>query len=219
MVRWPISDDAARAMYRGGRADATAKRYARFWRHAFALGLMPRRWVTLEVPGRRSGRPMRVPLGMADVDGRWYVVSMLGECNWVRNVRAAGGAVRVHHVVSAERTLHEVPAAQRPPILRRYVRKVPGGRPHVRVDKDAPTEAFEAIAADHPVFLVCRSTPTGDEPVRVRPCWPRTTAVTVAAVVLAARAVRRRRRPTDSHRFRHLARTARSARSARTRVT
>ena len=91
MARWPISDERARAMYASGRGDADARWFARLWGRVFAAGLFPRRWVTLEVPGWKSGRLARFPLGMADVDGRWYLVSMLGECAWVRNVRAAGG--------------------------------------------------------------------------------------------------------------------------------
>jgi hypothetical protein len=65
---------ASGAMYRGGRANATARRLARLWAAVFGLGLMPRRWVTLEVVGRRSGRVVRFPLGMADQDGQWYLV-------------------------------------------------------------------------------------------------------------------------------------------------
>ena len=71
-------------MYRGGKGDRTARRFARFWTRVFSLGLMPRRWVALEVAGRRSGNVTRFPLGMSDVDGHWYLVSMLGEqANWV----------------------------------------------------------------------------------------------------------------------------------------
>ena len=84
-------NDRLRAMYVGGRGNATARRYARFWNMVMRLGLLPRRWVTLEVRGRRTGTVIRFPLRMADVGGQWYVVSMLGECNWVQNVRAAGG--------------------------------------------------------------------------------------------------------------------------------
>ena len=80
-----ISDKALRAMYAGGRGNATARRYARTWAAVLGAGLAPRRWVTLEVPGRRTGRTTRFPLGMADWRGAWYLVSMLGEdCNWVR---------------------------------------------------------------------------------------------------------------------------------------
>ena len=39
-------------------------------------------------------------------------------------------------------------------MIKRYVEKVPGGRPHIPVDRHEPVEAFEAIAADHPVFRV-----------------------------------------------------------------
>ena len=70
MGSWPYSEDRLRAMYAGGRADATARRFARLWAAAFGLGLMPRRWVTLEVAGRRTGRITRFPLGMADWQGQ-----------------------------------------------------------------------------------------------------------------------------------------------------
>jgi len=92
MSPWPYRDNQLRAMYAGGRGNHMARRFARFWATVYALGLMPRRWVTLEVAGRHSGRVTRFPLGMADRDGHWYLVSMLGEnCNWVKNVRAANG--------------------------------------------------------------------------------------------------------------------------------
>ena len=80
-----FSDEHLRAMYVGRRADATARHLARLWAAVFTLGLAPKRWVTLEVVGRRSGRCVRFPLGMADWHGGWYLVAMLGEeCNWVR---------------------------------------------------------------------------------------------------------------------------------------
>ncbi len=93
-----LSEARLRAMYAGGRGDATARRFARLWAAVFALGLAPKRWVTLEVAGRRSGRTVRFPLGMADWEGHWYLVPMLGEqCNWVQNVRAAHGRVTLRH--------------------------------------------------------------------------------------------------------------------------
>ena len=146
-------------MYAGGRGNATARRYARAW--AWALSRLPvgRRWVTLEVPGRRSGRPTLFPLGMSDVDGHWYLVSMLGECNWTRNVRAAGGRARLLRAGSSRQViLDEVPADQRAPIIKRYVEKVPGGRPHIPVDRHAPVEAFRSVAPRHPVFRVSEVT-------------------------------------------------------------
>jgi deazaflavin-dependent oxidoreductase (nitroreductase family) len=155
-----FSDDRLRRMYSGGRGDRTATRLARMWSRVFAWGLQPRRWVTLEVAGRRTGRPTRFPLGMADLDGQWYLVSMLGErCNWVRNVRAAGGHAVLIHRRRRRVLLVDVEASQRPRILRRYLQVVPGGRPHVPVAPDAPVASFEAIAVDYPTFLVCDDPP------------------------------------------------------------
>lgn len=154
MARWPISDHAAREMYAGGSGNADARWYARWWGRVFGAGLFPRRWVRLEVPGRTTGRMTSFPLGMADVDGRWYLVSMLGECNWVANVRAAEGCAVLRRRRRRRVCLTEVPPAQRAPILRRYVDKVPGGRPHVAVPRGAPLAQFAAVAPDHPVFEV-----------------------------------------------------------------
>lgn len=160
MARWPISDASAREMYAGGRGNATARRWARMWTWVFRLGLLPRRWVTLEVPGRTSGRTTSFPLGMADVDGHWYLVSMLGECNWVANVRAAGGDVVLRRRRRRQVHLAEVRAEGRGPVLRRYVAKVPGGRPHIPVPRGAPVTEFARIAHRYPVFEV--QTPSDD---------------------------------------------------------
>ena len=154
-MAWKLfSDDRIRRMYASGRGDATARRMARFWARAHTMGVMPKRWVTLEVPGHLSGEPRRFPLGMADVDGRWYLVSMLGECAWVRNVRAADGRVILHRRDARECTLQEVPVEDRGPILRRYVDKVPGGRPHIPIARGAPVEDFQEVATHYPVFVV-----------------------------------------------------------------
>ena len=157
MGHWPFSDDELRAMYRGGRANATARRFARLWATVFGWGLQPRRWVTLEVAGRRTGRVARFPLGMADLDGQWYLVPMLGEdCNWVKNVRAAGGIARLRRGRAVTCKLVEIPPEERAPIIKRYLAQVPGARPHIPVDRRSPLADFAAIAPRYPVFKVTR---------------------------------------------------------------
>lgn len=198
MESWPISDERLRAMYAGSRANATARRLARLWAAIFSLGLAPRRWVTLEVTGRQSGRVTRFPLGMARLNGRWYLVSMLGErCNWVRNVRAAHGLVVLRHGRASRCLLLEVPVADRPPVLRQYVRQVPGARPHVPVSRNADVGEFASIAPRYPVFLVqaaaaaergTRRAVIG-RPRLVRRWWRRILAGVVIAVVIALAAV------------------------------
>lgn len=67
---------------------------------------------------------------MAQADGRWYLVSMLGGgCDWVKNVRAAGGKVTLHDRRAEACELIEVPPAARALIIKRYLAQVPGARP------------------------------------------------------------------------------------------
>ncbi len=189
MSSWPYGDDSLRAMYRGGRADATARRLARMWAAVFGLGLAPRRWVTLEVAGRRSGRVARFPLGMADRDGQWYLVPMLGEqCNWVRNVRAAGGRATLRHRRAVACRLVEVPVSERAPIIKHYLEQVPGARPHIPVDRRAPVADFEAIAPRYPVFRVVPLARPG-RPARKRHWWRWIVASVVALILLVVLAV------------------------------
>lgn len=147
--------DHIRSMYRGGVGDRRAKAYARFWSSVFARVPIGVRWVTLEVPGRKSGRRLQFPLGMADANGTWYLGSMLGECNWVRNVRANSGRAKLLRAGWAVPvTLVDVPVEDRPALIKRYLQQVHGARPHISVDKDAPVEEFVAIAAATPIFRV-----------------------------------------------------------------
>jgi hypothetical protein len=120
-----------------------------------SAGLAPARLVTLEVRGRRTGRRLSFPVVVADLDGRRYLVAMLGEgANWPRNVRAAGGRVVLRHRRREAVRLDEVDPARRAPILRRYAQVAPGARAHIPVAPDAPVAAFEPIAADYPVFEI-----------------------------------------------------------------
>ena len=57
--------------------------------------------------------------------------------------------------------LVEVPVADRGPILRRYVQKGPGGRPHIPAQADASVAEFEDVSSRYPVFAVHRDTPAG----------------------------------------------------------
>jgi len=145
-----------RWMYRGGSPHGIARALNRL--DAVVLGsgrLGVARAVTLEVPGRRTGRVVPVPVVIADLDGERYLVAMLGQhVNWVHNVRAAGGAAVLHHGARTAVHLEDVPVSDRPPILKRYLELAPGARAHIPVDRHAPVAEFEPIAADHPVFRI-----------------------------------------------------------------
>jgi deazaflavin-dependent oxidoreductase (nitroreductase family) len=117
--------------------------------------LAPDHWITLEVVGRRSGRTISFPLVMAVLDGDRYLVSMLGrDAGWIRNVKATEGHAVLRHGRPEPVRLEELEVEKRGPVLKAYLQRAPGARPHIPVDKDAPLEEFEAIAEQFPVFRV-----------------------------------------------------------------
>ncbi|WP_196812192.1 nitroreductase/quinone reductase family protein [Nocardia sp. CNY236] len=151
-----------RWIYRGGKPDRVARLLNRYWAGQYSAGgrLARSRDVELEVVGRSSGRPIRFPIVLADIDGDWYAVSMLGaNANWVRNLRAAHGHALIRHGGQWKVRLTEVDPAAAAPILKRYLDVAPGARPHFPIDTYASVDRFEAIAVDHPAFRVDGFTP------------------------------------------------------------
>ena len=158
-MRW--HDEYLRWLYQRSRPNRFARLQNRASAVAFAAGVWPKRAAALEVRGRRSGRVISLPVVIADYDDERYLVSMLGEkANWVRNVRAAGGHAVLRHGRREAVCLEEVPAEARSPILRRYLERAPGARPHIPIDRHVPPEAFERIAPGIPVFRI-RTEPSG----------------------------------------------------------
>jgi F420H(2)-dependent quinone reductase len=119
------------------------------------LGLTPNVLVTLQVRGRRSGRLHTNVLVVTNHTGHGYLVSMLGHgSEWVRNVRAAGGAAFIKRGRARPVRLTEIPVEERGPILKAYCQVATSGRRHFPVPYDAPLSQFSAIAADYPVFRI-----------------------------------------------------------------
>jgi hypothetical protein len=117
--------------------------------------VVPNYLVTLEVKGRKSGRVISLPLVMAVYGEERYLVSMLGDgIAWVRNVRAAGGKAVLRHGRREDVLLEEIAVELRAPVIKAYLKRAPGGRPHIPVDKDAHLGEFEKISAGIPVFRV-----------------------------------------------------------------
>ena len=167
---------AKRWMYRSGRPGALARVMNRISASQFSAGLLsPNRAMTVEVVGRRTGRLISFPVVVTDYEGERYLVSMLGnDANWVRNVRAAGGMAVVRRRRREAVRLEEVDLAARGPILRRYLAVAPGARPHLPVDRRAPLEEFERIAAQFPVFRVAVTGPAFEGDATSRPRGPQT---------------------------------------------
>jgi deazaflavin-dependent oxidoreductase (nitroreductase family) len=148
-----ILHDFKRWLYRGQRPNWIARILNRASAVVASSGAASNYLVTLEVTGRKSGRIVSLPLVMVVVEGERYLVSMLGDnVQWVQNVRAAGGRAVLRSGGREEIRLEDVAADQRAPILKAYLERAPGARPHVPVNKDAALADFEKTATAFPVF-------------------------------------------------------------------
>jgi deazaflavin-dependent oxidoreductase (nitroreductase family) len=116
----------------------------------------------LEVRGRTSGVPRRVPVNLLSFEGTKYLVAPRGHTQWVRNLRVAGegdlllGRRREHFVAT------EVADADKEPILRSYLRrwKWEVGQFFGGVDATSSTEELARIAPDHPIFEIGSEDPS-----------------------------------------------------------
>jgi deazaflavin-dependent oxidoreductase (nitroreductase family) len=110
----------------------------------------------LEVRGRKTGEPRRVPVNVLMFEAERYLVAPRGHTQWVRNLRAAGEGQlllgrrreRFHAVELAD--------ADKEAILRAYLRrwKWEVGQFFGGVAADSPIDELTRIAPDHPVFRI-----------------------------------------------------------------
>jgi len=143
-----------RLFYRDWRPTRLGRWANRFAGWSSALGLSAKAAV-LEVRGRASGQRRSTPVVIATVDGRRYLVSMLGPgSDWVKNVEAAHGDAVLRQGRRSPVHLVGVPPAERAPILREYVRVATSGRHHLPLPVGAPLSEFQAIAERYPVYRI-----------------------------------------------------------------
>jgi deazaflavin-dependent oxidoreductase (nitroreductase family) len=109
----------------------------------------------LEVRGRTSGEPRRVPVNLLTVEGARYLVAPRGETQWVRNLRASGGQGTL--LLGRRREAFaatELGDDEKPPLLRAYLKrwKAEIGAFFQGVGPDAPDAELRRIAPGYPVF-------------------------------------------------------------------
>lgn len=112
----------------------------------------------LAVRGRSSGEWRTTPVNPLRVAGRLYLVAPRGHTQWVRNIRAAGeGELRSGRGTTAFRAV-EVSDADKPPILRAYLKAWAWevGRFFEGVDASSPDARLAEIAPGFPVFRIER---------------------------------------------------------------
>lgn len=146
------------------------------------LGLAPRDAVTLQVRGRRTGRPRRIPILVTRHEGVDYLVALAGQSQWVRNVRAAGGEAILRRRGTRRVRLEEVPVAQRAPVLAAYLEagRRRGGASAAReqakwyfgLEQPPTPERLAELAPRYPVFRVTEVGSPNKDSVPVREIAP-----------------------------------------------
>jgi deazaflavin-dependent oxidoreductase (nitroreductase family) len=112
------------------------------------VALGPSTIVRLSVAGRHTGRTQIVPVVVLHHHGARYLVSVHGDSDWTRNLRAAGTATLTSRKDTEAITVEEVPVARRAALLDAYVAKFgksPGVMPALRALPDP---------SDHPIFQI-----------------------------------------------------------------
>ena len=129
-----------------------------------SLGLAPRDAVTLQVLGRTSGKPRRVPILRTTYMGADYLVALAGQAHWVKNVRAAHGQAVIRRRGARRVHLEEIAAVDRAPVIAEYLRagrrrsgaeaSAKAARFYFGLEPNPTTEAIRAIAGNYPVFRI-----------------------------------------------------------------
>jgi deazaflavin-dependent oxidoreductase (nitroreductase family) len=150
--------------YRRGRPTRAGRRLNAAWGWLVSTGVLPEEWpgepvsgtASLEVIGRRSGKPRINVVTWVEYDGGRYFVSMLGpQSDWVHNIRAAGGEAVLRRRGRKRIRLEEMPVEDSAPIIRDWYRRTwQSTLHHFGLEPDADIAEFERIAPGHPVFRI-----------------------------------------------------------------
>jgi deazaflavin-dependent oxidoreductase (nitroreductase family) len=138
-------------------------KYARFYNpivtFLLRLGVPIGPQALLTVPGRNSGLLRTTPVALSPHGTGWLLVSVYGQVDWVKNLRAAGEAVVTKRRRRLQVTSQELTADQAGPIVRDLLASLsPIVRPVIGAyfvtDPSAPIEAWHEEARKHPVFIL-----------------------------------------------------------------
>ena len=149
---------AARTAYRRGSWLRRQVNRVVAWLAGF--GLTPSNTVRLEVAGRKTGKVRDFAVTLAIQGNVRYLVSLAGESDWVRNLRAADTAVIRH---GRRRTIHvaELAVEDRAAVLDAYLSKralsrspAAAARNYFGVAPHPSQQVLRGIADYYPVFKI-----------------------------------------------------------------
>ena len=116
-------------------------------------GIGPSHMRVLEVRGRRSGKVYTLPVDLLEIGSAQYLVAPRGRTQWVRNAEAQGEVVLRRGRRIARFRLRELPAPEKPAILKAYLDSFRGEvQRFFPVQASAPVDAFVPLVERYPVF-------------------------------------------------------------------
>ena len=126
-----------------------------------SVGFAPSDTIALHTIGRRSGKPRSTAVTWAENAGTRYLVSLSGESDWLRNVRAAKGRAEIGRLGRRDVRLIDVPVNERAPILHAYMSKRAFSRSpsyiarnYFDISPDASVDDLRSIAPRFPVLRI-----------------------------------------------------------------
>ena len=121
------------------------------------LGLSPQGGQLLTVRGRKTGKPITMPVNPMTLDGAEYLVAPRGDTHWTRNLRIAKtGELRKGRKKRAVHVVSELTDAEKPPVLKAYLERWAGvTKDHFGIAWPNPSEEEVArVSARTPMFRI-----------------------------------------------------------------
>lgn len=120
------------------------------------VGLKPQGAWLLTVKGRKTGKPMSIPVNPLTLDGTRYLVAPRGNTHWARNLRASGeGELRSGRTRETIRTTELPDSEKREPLLAYLERWSGVTKEHFGIAWPNPSEdEITRVAARSPIFRI-----------------------------------------------------------------
>jgi deazaflavin-dependent oxidoreductase (nitroreductase family) len=127
--------------------------FNRFFGFLVGLGFGMKHNYLLQVRGRKSGKLYSSPIDLLEMDGKRFLVAPRGRTQWVRNAEAAGEVTLKKGSFRQSYRLVAIPDPEKPPLLKAYLDSFKTTvQRYFPVPAGSDVQAFESIAAHHPVF-------------------------------------------------------------------
>jgi hypothetical protein len=116
------------------------------------LGIAPRIYYLLTVPGRTTGKSHSVPVVLVKEGNRRWLVAPYGEVDWVKNSRQTGMVNLSRGRLNEDLAIRELPVEEAAPVLKTYLKEFPLTKHYFDAQVESSLAEFVKEARSRPVF-------------------------------------------------------------------